>query len=101
MGNDYNLTNEFAMLGITLGLLMIVFAKERIEDEYISILRLRSLQWAVLINYIILIIINSSFYGLGYIFIITYNIWTLLLVFILKFYWNLYQLKREGAKNEK
>ncbi|MDQ0636793.1 hypothetical protein QF042_000358 [Pedobacter sp. W3I1] len=101
MGNDYNLTNEFAMLGITLGLLMIVFAKERIEDEYISILRLKSLQWAVLINYIILIIINFSFYGLGYIFIITYNIWTLLLVFILKFYWNLYQLKREGVKNEK
>jgi hypothetical protein len=101
MGNDYNLTNEFAMLGVTIGLLMIVFAKERIEDEYISMLRLKSLQWAVLINYIILIIINFSLYGLGYIFIITYNIWTLLLVFILKFYWNLYQLKREGAKNEK
>lgn len=100
-GSDYNLTNEFAMLGITLGLLMIVFAREKIEDEYISMLRLKSLQWAVLINYIILIIINFSLYGLGYVFIITYNIWTLLFVFILKFYWNLYQLKIEGAKNEK
>lgn len=39
--NDYNLTNEFAFFGTTVGLLMIVFAKEKIEDEYIAVLRLK------------------------------------------------------------
>lgn len=34
---DFNLTNELAFLGITVGLLMVVFAKEKIEDELITI----------------------------------------------------------------
>lgn len=97
---DFNLTNEFAIFGITIGLLMITFAKEKIEDEYISMLRLRSLQWAVLLSYIILLILNFSFYGLTFLFLLVYNVWTTLLIFIIKFYWSLYQLKK-GDKNEK
>lgn len=98
---DYNLTNEIAALGITIGLIMIVFAKEKVEDEYLTMLRLKSLQWAVLISYIILIIINFSFYGLGFLILLVYNSWTLLVVFIIKFNWSLYQLKKEGIVDEK
>ena len=96
---DYNLTNEFAVLGITIGLLMITFSKEKIEDEYISMLRLKSLQWAVLLSYIILLILNFSFYGISFLILLVYNAWTTLLIFIIKFYWSLYQF-RKGAKNE-
>lgn len=98
---DFNLTNEIALLGITIGLLMIVFAKEKIEDEYIAMLRLKSLQWAVLISYLILIILNFSFYGLGFLILLVYNLWTTLIVFIIKFYWSLYKIKREGLNDEK
>lgn len=98
---DYNLTNEFAMLGVTLGLLMIVFTKEKEEDEFISALRLKSLQWAVLISYLILILICFSFYGLGFLIFLVYNLWTTLIVFIFKFYWSLYQFRKEGKADEK
>ncbi len=96
---DFNLTNELAFLGITIGLLMIVFAKEKIEDEYISMLRLKSLQLAVLLSYIVLIILNFSFYGLGFLILLVYNVWTTLIIFIIKFYLSLYQLRR-GSSNE-
>ncbi len=100
-GGDYNLTNELAFLGVTVGLLMIVFAKEKIEDEYIALLRLKSLQRAVLISYIILLILNFTAYGLSFSILLIYNSWTFLIIFILKFYWNLYQLKKEGNQGEK
>ena len=73
--NDYNLTNEFAFLGVTIGLLMIVFAKEKVEDEFIAMLRLKSLQWAVLLSYILLLIINLSIFGFGVLMGLIYNSW--------------------------
>ena len=99
--NDYNLTNEFAFFGTTVGLLMVVFAKEKIEDEFIAMLRLKSLQWAVLISYIVLIVLNYTFYGFGFFGVLVYNSWTVLIVFIVKFNWSLYQLKKEGNQDEK
>lgn len=97
---DYNLTNELAVLGISIGLLIIVFTKEKIEDEYISMIRLKSLQWAVLLSYIILMILNFSAYGLVFLILLVYNLWTTLLIFIIKFYWSLYKLRKEGLNNE-
>lgn len=98
--SDYNLTNELAFLGVTVGLLMISFAKEKMEDELIVNLRLRSLQWSVLISFSLLIIISFSAYGLGFLFLLVYNVWTVLLVFIIKFHVCLYQLKKE-SRDEK
>ncbi|MEH3115916.1 hypothetical protein [Pedobacter terrae] len=97
----YNLTNELALLGITVGLLMIVFAKEKIEDEFISMLRLKSLQWAVLLSYIVLIVINFTAYGLNFLSLLVYNLWTVLIIFIIRFYWSLYRLKKEEVTDEK
>ncbi len=99
--NDYNLTNELAFTGITIGLLMIAFAKEKVEDEYLSLVRLKSLQWAVLISYVILIILNISTFGLTFLMLLVYNIWTILIVFIIKFYFALYSLNNEEAGDEK
>lgn len=98
---DYNLTNELALTGITVGLLMIVFTKEKVEDEYIAMLRLKSLQWAVLLSYVILFIVNFSFYGLTFLVLLVYNLWTTLIVFIVIFYWSMFKLNKEGQKDEK
>lgn len=100
-GGDFNLTNELAFFGTTVGILMVVFAKEKIEDEFIAMLRLKSLQWAVLISYLVLIVLNFTIYGLGFFGVLFYNSWTVLIVFIVKFNWSLYQLKREGGLGEK
>lgn len=98
---DFNLTNELAFLGITVGLLMVVFAKEKIEDELITVLRLKSLQWAVLISYVILIVLNFSVFGLPFLMMLVYNLWTVLIVFIIKFNIALFKLKKEEVVDEK
>src|SRR3954468_12775580 len=43
-------------LTMVIGLLMIAFSKEKVEDEHISQLRLESLKWAICFNYLVLII---------------------------------------------
>ncbi len=90
-GDDkINLTDEFALTGIILGLLFIAFAKERNEDEFISRTRLESLQWAVLINYGLLIIATWLIHGFSFIDVMMYNMLTILIIFIIRFHFILY-----------
>src|SRR6185436_15245886 len=51
-----NLTDEFALTGLIVGLLFIAFARQKQEDEFIHHTRLQSWQWSVLINYGLLLI---------------------------------------------
>jgi len=95
-----NFTNEIALTGTMIGLLIVVFSKQKIEDEYISLLRLKSLQLSVLISYLILIILNFCFYGLDFFSAIFYNSFTVLVVFIITFQWKLFKLGKEGTTNE-
>lgn len=95
-----NFTNEVAFTGTIVGFLIIVFSKQRIEDEYISLLRLKSLQLSVFLSYLILIVLNFCFYGLAFYDFIFYNTFTVLIVFIITFNWKLVKLKKEGIKVE-
>ena len=95
-----NIFNTIFLVGIFIGLLMICFSSEKQEDEYISQLRLKSWQWAVLISYAILIIACATIYGLDFLNVMAYNMFTIPIVFIFKFYWSLYKFKRQGLKYE-
>ncbi len=89
--NTQNLTDEVAALGVIIGLLFIAFAKERVEDEMISRLRLEALQWSVYANYIILAIALLTVYEDRFLAVMIYNMFTVLLVFIARFRWLLYR----------
>ncbi len=93
MSNN-NLIDEISGVLIITGLLMIAFSKEKNEDEYISKIRLESLVRAVYINYIILIIGMIFIYGTNFLFLLIFNMFTILIFFIIRFKWFLYQLKR-------
>lgn len=97
---NYNLTDELAFTGSIVGLLMISFAKHINEDELISKIRLESWQWAVIINYAILLILDLTNYGLGFVFIMTYNVFTLLIVYIIPFNYSLYSLKKGLSRED-
>ncbi len=88
---DYNYGDEVALTGVIIGLLMIAFAREKNEDEYISKIRLESLQWAVIINYVLLIIANWLVYGWNFFDVMLYNMLTVLVIFILRFHLILYK----------
>src|SRR5699024_10076420 len=71
-----------------IGGLMVSFSSERNEDEYIANLRLNSLLWAVLVNYLILLLMFLFIYGLGFLNVMVYNMFTVLIIFIAKFHYS-------------
>lgn len=84
-GTTINFTDEVALTGLIIGLLFIAFAREKQEDEYIRSLRLESLQWAVLVNYILLIIATWLVHNFAYLDVMVYNMLTVLIFFIIRF----------------
>ena len=88
-----NFTDEFALSGIILALLFIAFAREKKEDEFINKTRLESWQWAVLINYILLLIATWTVHGLAYIDVMMYNMLTIPIIFIIRFHYVMYKTK--------
>jgi hypothetical protein len=79
---------------MVVGLLMIAFSKEKIEDEQISQLRLESLKWAICFNYLLLIISLTFTKGYDAIDILRMNLWLPLMVFILLFRWKMFRNNR-------
>ena len=89
--NNSDFTDEVAATGFILSLMLIVFSKEKVEDEAIQFFRLASLQWAVIVNYLVLIICILSFYGTDFFAVMTYNMFTILIIFTIRFRFVLFQ----------
>ncbi len=98
---DYNLTNELALAGLIIGLMMISFSKEKMEHDYLTLIRLECWQWSVLISFGVLFILNFVFYGTTFYSFLVYNMFTVPLIFIAKFNFSLYLLRREREEDEK
>jgi len=79
---------------IVIGLLMVAFSKEKIEDEHISQLRQDSLQWAIYVNYAVLVISLVFTNSADMFDILRLNLWVPLVFFIIRFRWVLYRLNR-------
>jgi hypothetical protein len=83
---------------MAVGLFLAAFSKEKIEDEQISQLRLDSLQWAIYVNYVLLIV--SLILSSDTEHILFLNLLVPLVFFIVRFQWKLFQnnrmLKRDG-----
>ncbi|MDB5209503.1 MAG: hypothetical protein JWQ30_330 [Sediminibacterium sp.] len=80
-----SLTDELAAVGNIVSMMLIAFSKERTEDEAIQFFRLASLQWAVIVNYIVLIVCILAIYGLDFFTIMMYNMFTTLIIFNIRF----------------
>jgi hypothetical protein len=88
--ND-NLTDEFEFAGVLISLFMIAFSKQKVEDEYVNEVRLRSLMISVYVNYAILLVSVFLVYGIvSFMGILLYNVFTVLILFILIFQYNIY-----------
>lgn len=86
-----NLTDELAALGVIIGLVLIAFSKEKTEDEMSSLLRLEALQWSVYANYLVLAIAILLVYDMAFFNVMVYNMFTLLIVFIARYRWLIWQ----------
>ncbi len=88
---ENNILDEIIVIFVIIGGLLVCFSKEKIEDEFISKTRLDSLVWAILINYSILLIATIFIYEITYMHILIYNMFTPLLIFILRFNYVVYK----------
>ena len=89
-----NILNEILGVLVILSGLMIAFSKESEEDELISKIRLQSLVWATYWNYGILVLAMLLVYDLSFLWVMIFNMYTVLIFFIIKFNWSLGNLKK-------
>lgn len=72
------------------GSLLVSFSKEPQEDEYIASVRLASMQWAVLVSYGLLLFAFMFIFGLAFLTVMQYNMFTVLILFIARFHFVLF-----------
>ncbi len=95
-----NFTDELGGILLITGLLLIAFSKEKDEDERIATLRLESLLWAVLINSFLLILAMIFLYNGLFLQVMSYNICTTLILFVIRFNVKLYADRRTAKTSE-
>lgn len=89
-----NISDEIASILLIVGGILVAFSKTKDEDEYISKIRMESLIWATYVNYIILILTILFVFDLSFFNVLIYNMFTVLLFFMVRFHYVLYKSKR-------
>ncbi|HSF88982.1 MAG TPA: hypothetical protein VLA46_06155 [Saprospiraceae bacterium] len=97
---EANITNTLVGVVFLLGALMVAFSKEQHEDEFIANLRLSSLLWSVWLNYVLLLIAFLLVYGIAFLHIMIYNMFTILIIFIIRFNYILYRNSKSMADDK-
>lgn len=92
-----NIIDELICTLIIIGGILSAFSKEKIEDEYISKIRLESLVWATYFNYGILLIAILFIYDMSFVWVMIINLFTLLIFFSVRFNWKLHSLKTSNT----
>lgn len=77
-----------------IGLIFIGFSKEKNEDEFVQKIRLNSLKWAVIVNYSLLLFAMIFIYGILFFNIMLYNMFTVLIIYIVRFKYLLFKFSR-------
>jgi hypothetical protein len=95
-----NVLNEILGILIIISSLLVAFSKEKLEDEYISKIRLESLVWAVYVNYAILLLSFLFIFDLSFLWVMICNMFTILLFFIIRFNWQIFKLKKSARYEE-
>ncbi len=95
-----DVTNTIIGILFIVGSLLVGFSKEKKEDEFIANLRLSSLLWAVFVNYGLLLVAFAFIYGTSFLNIMVYNMFTVMIIFIIRFNYMLYR-SFKSAPDEK
>ena len=95
-----NILNEILGVLIIISTFLVAFSKEKSEDEYISKIRFESLAWAVYFNYAILILTFLFIYDFAFLWVMVFNMFTVLLFFIVRFSWQISKLKKSASYEE-
>ena len=87
-------TEELLVILLTVSMLFIGFSREKDEDECIASIRMNALTWAILINSALLIVGSMLIFGLPYLTFMSVYMFSLLLLFITKYTWDIYKFRK-------
>ncbi|MBW1296116.1 hypothetical protein [Aquimarina litoralis] len=91
---ENDVLDELIVVFIVIGGLLISFSKEKIEDEFIAKTRLDSLAWAIIVNYILLLLLTIFIYDMKFFHVLIYSMFTPLFIFIIRFHYVIYKNSR-------
>ena len=91
------LKTNVAIIGTLIGLYMIAFSKEKIEDEFINSLRMDAMIKAIILNCVIIVLASLIIYGGWYIYTLSITQYFVLLAYIIIFRYNIHKY---SCKNE-
>ncbi len=97
---ENNILNEIVGVILILSFLMVAFSKEAEEDELIAKVRLESLVWATYANYAVLLVSMVLIYGISFLWVMIFNMFTILLFFIIRFNWQVKKLNKTMTHEE-
>ena len=92
--------DEISIIGFTIALLFVGFSREKDEDECIAKLRMESLVWAILMNYLLVTLATLFIYGGAYLYVAFISMFTVLILFIIKYNWVVYHFRKTGMGDE-
>ena len=95
-----NILNEICGVFLIISLILVAFSKEKQEDELINKIRLESLVWATYLNYGILLLAMIFVYDLSFLWVMIFNMFTILLFFIVRFNWQVMKLNKTLSYEE-
>lgn len=95
-----NIIDEVAVALIISGGMMVGFSKTRDEDEFIGSIRYESLVWAMYVNFGLVFFTNLLVYGSAYWYFMLLNIIGMLVFFVCRFHYKLYQLRKSDRDEE-
>jgi hypothetical protein len=94
---ENNILNEILGVLIIISGLTVAFSQEHDEDELISKMRLESLVWAICWNYGVLLLAFLLVYDFTFYWVMVFNMFTPLVLFIARFHWVVGQFRKSAA----
>lgn len=88
---EIELLPNLIILSLVIGGLLIMFSKQKKEDEFINHIRLVSMQFSVFINYSLLFFCSVFIHGIPFLHVMIYNLFTVMLIYILRFHFLIYK----------
>lgn len=88
---EIELLPNLIILSLLIGGLLVMFSKQKKEDEFINHIRLLSMQFSVFINYSLLFFCIVFIHGIPFLHVMIYNLFTVMLIYILRFHFLIYK----------
>lgn len=89
---ENTISDELLTISLIIGGMLICLSKLKNEDEYISKIRYESLVWSTYLNYGLIVFFTIFLYGMPYLNVLFYNMFTLFFFFIIRFHYMIYKL---------